>query len=135
MSDDERAIREVIATWLRASAEGDTAKVLDLMSDDVVFLTPGQPPFGKEEFAAAQEGLRKYRIEAYSEVREIRVAGDWAYGWTDLAITITPVEGGEAMRAMRRKGNTLSIFERQSDGRWVLTRDANLLAPEKTAAA
>ena len=27
MSDDERAIREVIATWLRASAAGDNETV------------------------------------------------------------------------------------------------------------
>ena len=131
MSDDERAIRDVIATWLRASAEGDSAQVLDLMTDDVVFLTPGQPPFGKEKFAAAQEGLREYRMAAHSEVREVRVAGDWAYSWTDLAITITPLEGGDAVR---RKGNTLSIFERRADGRWVLSRDANLLAVDKTDA-
>jgi uncharacterized protein (TIGR02246 family) len=131
MSDDERAIRDVIASWLRASAEGDSAKVLDLMADDVVFLTPGEPPFGKEKFAVAEEGLRDFRMEARSEVREIRVAGDWAYSWTDLAITITPAQGGEVVR---RKGNTLSIFERQADGRWVLSRDANLLAVEKTDA-
>jgi uncharacterized protein (TIGR02246 family) len=131
MSDDERAIRDVIASWLHASAAGDAAKVLDLMADDAVFLTPGQPPFGKEKFAVAQEGLRDFRMEARSEVREIRVAGDWAYSWTDLALTITPTQGGEVVR---RKGNTLSIFERQADGRWVLSRDANLLAVEKTDA-
>src|SRR6185369_17813300 len=55
MTEDERAIREVIATWLRASAEGDTAKVLSLMADDVVFLVPGHRPFGKEAFARGQE--------------------------------------------------------------------------------
>lgn len=131
MSDDERAIRDVIATWLRASVEGDSAKVLDLMADDAVFLTPGEPPFGKEKFAVAQEGLRDFRMEARSEVREIRIAGDWAYSWTDLAITITPAQGGEVVR---RQGNTLSIFERRGDGRWVLSRDANLLAVEKTDA-
>jgi len=128
MTEDERAIREVIATWLRASEEGDTAKVLTLMADDVVFLVSGKPPFGKEEFAAAQGGLGGYRMEADSEVREVRVAGDWAYCWTDLAVTMTPVSGGDAVR---RKGNTLSIFKRLADGRWVLSRDANMLAVEK----
>ena len=47
MTEDERAIREVIATWMRASVAGDTATVLSLMTDDVVFLVPGQEPFGK----------------------------------------------------------------------------------------
>jgi uncharacterized protein (TIGR02246 family) len=39
---DEQAIRELVQTWLRASAAGDLDQVLALMSDDVVFLTPGQ---------------------------------------------------------------------------------------------
>jgi uncharacterized protein (TIGR02246 family) len=128
MTEDERAIRQVIATWLSASAEGHTAKILTLMSDDVVFLGPGHPPFGKEKFAASQEGLKGHRIEAQSEVREVRVLGDWAYCWADLVVTLTPESGGDAVR---RSGNTLSIFERRSDGRWVLARDANMLAVEK----
>jgi hypothetical protein len=48
MTDDERAIRELIATWLRASQAGDTQTVLSLMTDDVIFMVPGREPFGKE---------------------------------------------------------------------------------------
>ena len=124
MSDDERAIREGIATWLRASALGDTATVLSLMTDDVVFLVAGRPPFGKEAFAAAQSGLAQSQMKASSEIREVRVSGDMAYCWTDLTVTMTPASGGEPVR---RSGNTLSIFSRQPDGRWLLARDANLL--------
>jgi uncharacterized protein (TIGR02246 family) len=127
MSDDERAIREVIAEWLRASAAGDTEKVLSLMADDVVFLVPGQRPFGKEAFAAAQRWLGAYRLDANSQVREIAVSGDSAYCWTDLTVTMTPTSGGTAIR---RSGNTLSIFRRLGDGRWVLARDANMLTVE-----
>jgi ketosteroid isomerase-like protein len=31
---------------------GDVPALLALMTDDVVFVTPGRPPFGKAEFAA-----------------------------------------------------------------------------------
>jgi uncharacterized protein (TIGR02246 family) len=124
MTDDERAIREVIATWLRAAAAGDTANILTLMADDVVFLVPGQPPFGKEVFAAAQDGFEKYHFEATSEVRELRVSGDWAYCWHYLAVVMTPLDGGGAVR---KSGNILGIFQRLADGRWALARDANLL--------
>jgi uncharacterized protein (TIGR02246 family) len=124
MSDDERAIREVIATWMRATAEGDAETVLGLMADDVVFFVAGRPPFGKEEFAAAQEGLGNARIDATSNVREVRVSGDWAFCSTDLAVVMTP-QGGAPVR---RSGNTLSVFQRLPGGRWVLARDANLLA-------
>jgi uncharacterized protein (TIGR02246 family) len=123
MSPDERAIRDVISTWLSASAAGDNEKVLTLMSDDVIFLVAGRS-FGKEEFSAGQSALATHRIEASSDVREVVVSGDLAYARTELTVTMTPLAGGEALR---RRGPTLSIFRRER-GRWVLVRDANLLA-------
>lgn len=127
MSPDERAIRDVIATWLSASAAGDDATVLSLITDDVVFLVAGRPPFGKAEFAAAQSALRTHRIEAQSDVREVEIAGDLAFARTQLAVTITPLAGGQPLR---RSGATLSIYRREADGRWRLARDANLLTVE-----
>jgi uncharacterized protein (TIGR02246 family) len=126
MSADERAIRDVIATWLRATAAGDIATVLALTADDVVFITPGQPPFGKKEFAAVPLDTSKIRFEGTSDVREVRVAGDLGYVFQHLTITMTPTTGGPPMRLA---GHTLSIFRRQPDGRWVLSRDANFVAP------
>src|SRR5262245_21314025 len=125
---DEQAIRELIQTWLRASAAGDLDQVLALMSDDVVFLTPGQEPFGKEAFAAASRASQdKVRIDAQSEVQEVHVAGDLAFCRTRLRVTVAPTQGGEAKHLA---GHTLSVLRRQPDGRWVLARDANLLAAE-----
>lgn len=124
MSPDERAIRDVISTWLSASAAGDNERVLSLMSDDVVFLVAGRS-FGKEEFSAGQNALATHRIEATSEVREVVVSGELAYARTELTVTMTPLAGGASVR---RNGPTLSIFRRDARGQWVLTRDANLLA-------
>ena len=129
MTDDELAIRDVIAQWLRASEENDTATVMGLMTDDVLFCVPGQPPFGKETFAAAQDGLARFTMQATSHVREVTVAGDWGYAITDLKVEMTPVTGGPTVR---RSGNTLSIFRRASDGRWQLARDANLLTIDRS---
>ena len=53
MSDDERAIRALVQEWMRASKAGDTAAVLDLMTDDVLFMTPGAEPFGKDARSAS----------------------------------------------------------------------------------
>lgn len=124
MNPDERAIRDVISTWLSASAAGDNEKVLSLMSDDVVFLVAGRS-FGKEEFSAGQNALATHRIEASSDVREVVVSGELAYARTELTVTMTPLAGGASIR---RSGPTLSIFRRAAPGGWVLTRDANLLA-------
>ena len=55
MTDDERAIRELVATWMQASQAGDTATVLSLMTNDAIFPVPGREPVGKEAFAAAAD--------------------------------------------------------------------------------
>lgn len=38
MTEDERAIRTLVETWMTASKSGDLATVLSLMTDDVVFM-------------------------------------------------------------------------------------------------
>ena len=125
MQNDEQAIRELIKTWLSASKAGDTQKVLSLMADDVVFLVTGQPAMrGKATFAASQNALTGFSIDATSEVQEIKVLGEWAYCWTQLTVIITPRTGGTPVK---RSGNTLSILHKQADG-WVIFRDANMLA-------
>ena len=79
MTEDERAIRDLVAAWMRASQAGDTATVLSLMTDDVVFQVPGREPFGKEAFAAGSEGMKGVRMEGTADIRELRC---WATGPT-----------------------------------------------------
>ena len=117
MTDDERAIRELVSTWMRASQSGDINTVLSL-------LVPGREPFGKDAFRAASEGMKNVSLTGSSDVREINVLGDWAFIRNYIEITITAPEGGP----MRRSGYTLSILRKQSDGKWRLWRDANLVA-------
>lgn len=123
MTDDERAIRELVETWMRASKAGDTATVLDLMSDDVLFMTPGREPFGKEHFRDSSESMRDIDIDGQAETLEVEVLGDTAWIRNRLEMVMTP-EGGEPMR---RSGYTLTILKKGGDGRWRLFRDANLL--------
>jgi len=127
MTDDERAIRELVATWLAASAAGDLATALSLVADDAIFMVPGEKPFGKEVFAASSEGLKNFRMEATSDIQEIKILGDWAYLRNYLQVTMTPRGGG---RPVRRAGYTLTILRKQPDGKWVLARDANLLTAQ-----
>ncbi|MGH6839608.1 MAG: SgcJ/EcaC family oxidoreductase [Methylocella sp.] len=126
MTDDERAIRELVQTWLAASQDGDLQTVLSLMTDDVIFMVPGQKPFGKEAFAAGFKGLNDVRFETSSEIKEMKVLDNWAYLRNYLQVTMTPRDGGASVR---RSGYTLTILRKESGGRWLLARDANLLAP------
>lgn len=126
---DEQEIRDLIAIWLRLSAEGDINQILPLMNEDVVFLVAGQPPMrGREAFAASFAGWQgKFSLETECEIQEIQVSGDLAYSWTRLSVTMTPVDGGPANR---RSGYTLTVLRKNADGAWQIFRDANLLAPE-----
>jgi len=128
VTEDERAIRALVANWMAASKAGDLDTVLSLMADDVIFMVPGREPFGKEEFAAASQGMKDFRIEGASEIEELKVVGDWAYLRNRLTVTMSP-EGGQPM--LRRTGYTLSILRKEKDGRWLLVRDANLLAKQE----
>jgi len=123
MTNDERAIRELVATWMEASRKGDTAKVLSLMADDVIFQVSGREPFGKEAFAAASEKMKDMRMDGTSDIRELRVLGDWAYMRNYITASVTPPGG----KPIKRTGYTLTILRKEPDGRWVLARDANLM--------
>ena len=128
-SADEQAIRALVATWLEASAAGDLDRVLELMDDDVIFLGAGRPPMrGKAAFRDASRAMDgKSRLSGRAEVQEVRVFGDWAYCWNQLNVTITPILGGEPTRLA---GPALSILRKRADGRWVIVRDANMIAPQ-----
>ena len=128
MNDDQekQKIREAIATWMRASAEGDHDLVLSLMAEDVVFLLPGRPPMrGRDAFAAAARSTTgQFRIEGRPEIQEIQIAGGYAFCWNHLSLTVTPLPDGQPKQ---RAGDILSVFRKEPDGRWVLIRDANML--------
>jgi uncharacterized protein (TIGR02246 family) len=124
MTDDERAIRELVETWMAATRSGDLKTVIELMADDVVFMAPGREPFGKEEFRAASEAMRGAEIDGTAEIREIRVIGDWAWIRNHIELTVTPPEGEPQHRA----GYTLTILNKGDNGRWRLFRDANLVS-------
>ncbi|MBB3290103.1 MULTISPECIES: SgcJ/EcaC family oxidoreductase [Rhizobium] len=123
MTEDEKAIRNVVETWITASKAGDTATVLGLMTDDVVFMVPGREPFGKQAFAAASKGRGGVKMDGSSEIVELRVLGDWAFIRNHIDITITSPDAD----AIKQSGYTLTLLRKEADGRWRLARDANLL--------
>ena len=126
MSTDERAIRDLVAFWHSATARGDVDTVLGLMSEDVVFLVSGKAPMrGRAAFEQSLRALLKQcRIESSGGIQEIEVSGSLAYSWTNLKVKIIPLSGGTASV---REGSTLSILRKESQGEWVIVRDANLL--------
>jgi uncharacterized protein (TIGR02246 family) len=127
MPDDTQAIRDLIGAWMTATREGDLEAILDLMSEDVVFLQANQPVMrGRAAFATGfKAGLERFRIDAASDIQEIEISGAMAFCWNHLTVAITPHSGEPPTT---RSGDVLSVLRKESDGRWRLFRDANLLA-------
>jgi ketosteroid isomerase-like protein len=108
-------IRQFFEEWHRATIAEDTARLLDLMAEDVVFLSPGQPPMqGRDAFAKAFTDA----------LHDITINGHMACCWAELTVTLTPRAGGPPRV---RKGHNLTVLRQRTSGEWVLLRDANLL--------
>jgi uncharacterized protein (TIGR02246 family) len=125
VTEDECAIRELVDSWMSASKAGDAQTLLSLMTDDVVFMVPGQEPFGKAEFAAMSSEQQDMRIEGTSNILELQVLGDWAFMRNYLEVSVTPPGAREPVR---RAGHTLTVLRKDATGRWQLARDANLVS-------
>jgi uncharacterized protein (TIGR02246 family) len=127
MGPDERAIREAHSTWIDAVNTGDLGCLLSSMADDVVFLSPGQPPFGRDGFSPNFSAAHQQaRIHCISELEEVVVVGEVAYTLSRDSLSVSPRSGGEAMYLA---GHRMTIFRKQPDGRWLLARDAHTLSP------
>jgi uncharacterized protein (TIGR02246 family) len=99
------------------------------MADDVIFMVPGQEPFGKEAFKSASDKSKGMLVEATSDIKEIKVLGDWAWMRNHLQLTIAQPNGKQS----RRAGYVLTILRKTPDRGWAIARDANLLAEANDA--
>jgi uncharacterized protein (TIGR02246 family) len=127
MEPDEREVREVHSIWISAVNAGDLVRLLTLMTDDVVFLNPGQAPSGRDEFSAAFSAAHQQaRIHCSSELEEVVVVGEVAYTRSRDSLSVAPRTGGEGTQLA---GHRITIYRKQPDGRWLLARDAHTLSP------
>jgi len=128
MASDEREIRTVHSIWSDAVNAGDLARLLTLVAEDVVFLTPGQAPSDREGFSSNfMAAHQQMRICCASELEEVVVVGEVAYTRSRDALSVTARGGGEATQFA---GYRITIYRRQPDGRWLLARDAHTLSPD-----
>ena len=128
MESEKQAIRDMVNTWLEASKQGDSETLLKLVADDVLFITPGREPFGKEVFAAEQDPAKEMKMDAEIDFKEIEVEGSWAWMRSFLKLTFTPEAGNPA----NLSGHILTILQKGPEGNWVIKRDANFVQPEQS---
>ncbi len=127
MGPDEQAIRALHSTWIDAVNAGDLARLLTLMAYDVVFLSPGLAPHGRDEFRSGFSAAHQHsRIHCVSELEEVVVVGEVAYTRARDSLSVRPRADGEAMELA---GYRITVYREQPDGRWLLARDAHTLSP------
>ena len=126
MSTDESHVRETHTTWIDAVNAGDLARLLTLMTDDVVFLGPGQEPFGRDGFSTNfSNAQRQILFDCVSELEEVVVAGEVAFARSRDALSVTPRAGGETTRFA---GHRITVYRKHHGDQWLLARDAHTLS-------
>jgi uncharacterized protein (TIGR02246 family) len=127
MGPDDRTIRELHTTWIDAVNAGDLSRLLSLMADDVMFLSPGQAPVRRDGFSANFSAAhQQVRVRCTSELEEVVVVGDVAYTRSRDTLSVTPYAGGEATQLA---GHRITVYRKEPDGTWLLARDAHTLSP------
>jgi len=116
-------------TWIDAVNAGVLGTLNSLMTEDVVFLNPGREFSGRNDFPADFSGAHQtYRIRCVSKLHGVTAAGDVAYTVSRDSLSLTPWSGGNSIELT---GHRITIYRKQHDGRWLLARDAHMLAPGK----
>ena len=67
---------------------------------------------------------QQMRICCTSELEEVIVVGEVAYTRSRDALSVTPRAGGKAAQFA---GHRMTVYRKQRDGRWLLSRDVHTL--------
>ena len=126
MASDEREIRAMHSIWIDAVNAGDLARLLTLVAEDVVFLTPGQATFGRDGFSSNfMAAHQQMQICCTSELEEVVVVNEVAHTRSRDALSVTPRAGGKPVQFA---GHRITVYRKQRDGRWLLSRDVHTLS-------
>jgi uncharacterized protein (TIGR02246 family) len=118
------AIQNLFKRDLAATLSQDQTALAELWTDDAVRLGPGALDIGKEairatngRFKAANPGLRV--ISYVPEMKDLTIAGDYAFYWGYFTASYVGSAGGEEKR-MRAK--VLFVLRKQPNGSWKVFR-------------
>jgi uncharacterized protein (TIGR02246 family) len=119
--EDRRAILRLGKAWEEAIKRQDVNALLDMVTDDVLFMPPNMPTVqGK---AAVAEMFRIFfatsTVDQTFNPEEIQIGRDWAFARGQDVLTITPRAGGTPVRVEARG---ISILRREKDGIWRFAR-------------
>ncbi len=134
---DLAAISRLREAYVTAHNDGDADRLIELWTDDAVFMPMDEPTFtGKE---AVRDHYQEFFDQVPSQIAvasdETQVAGDWAFERGTERVTMEAERGRESVRMNLKY---LCILRRQTDGSWKYARyiynlDESLPIPEAAA--
>ena len=120
ISDQDRAaLHETIEENVRLALAGDWQAFSELYVDDVLLMPPNAPAVkGRDEIPKMFAGVQMKEFS--SQLLEASGRGDVAYGHGEHSWTMV-IEG--LPEPVSDSGKWLAVWQRQSDGRWLLAVD------------
>ena len=128
---DRAAIRQLGQDWVEAVHHGDVDRLLDLLTDDVVFMPHNAPSIvGRSAVEQTYRAVfAAFEVEQTFVPEEIQVGGDWAFVRGTDAIEMKPRAGGAPVVG---RGRGISILRRVADGTWKFARGITNTASPQT---
>ena len=123
---DASKIAALWKAWNSALKASDANGLVDLMTDDVVFVHGnGQCVSGKKELRSyILNSLGRFDFDRRYLPAETVIVGKWAFEICEVETTLTSVRGGIQVHSSSR---TMIVFVRQPDTSWKVTRVLELL--------
>jgi ketosteroid isomerase-like protein len=105
--------------WVRLGLEGAWDRLMDLMTEDIVFLPPDEPIIeGKSAIRAWFDQFPP--IKAYThQLADVDGREDFAWARGIFTVTVEPEPG----KLQSMKGKVVITSRRQSDGSWLVASD------------
>lgn len=123
-SQDKELVEQLINRWRDAARAKQINQILDMITDDAVFLAPGAPPLrGKEAVSRVYQNVfAQFEVEQDFQLEEVQIVGDFAFAWGVDSATVKPLAGGDAVS---QRGHGMMILRRDSTGAWKFARGIN----------
>ena len=113
------SLRAFTEDWARLSIAGNRDGILSMLTDDVVFLPPGQPIVeGKkavEAWLSAFPSIRSFNP------RVVKAESSADFAWARIAFEMTVESSPGKLTSLIGKGTC--TYRKQADGKWLIFSD------------
>ena len=122
MKSNEAAIRAMGEKYAEYVNSGDLERYMSVWAEEGIQMPPNAPAVSSRESIrlAMMPLFDGFHLKMSINDQEIKIAGDWAYSRGTYALDMTPKAGGDSIHV---DGKALTIWQRQPDGSWLISRD------------